>query len=980
MKALAFCAVAVFGFTTLHAQETLNWKGGISSDANNPENWDPVGGLDGNNITVGHVGTYATPETPNHPIISRDSEILFEAIGVSGPYHFEEPVMDEEGNPVLGDDGEPMVNIIDWPAGQLTVSMADGVAFKQVPKPGTYFAGTVIVKSGIFDMRGTSYFENNSSRLFVEGTGTYNQRKDGFFMIGNKALSSGGKIVIRENGLLNVEHANGIDRWGTNPEFTVTIQDNGKIVLVNNHVNGLVGRAASGQLNGGTGFYPHITFDVPTNKTTIVAKPANSAWIFFADRFTPRLERLLVGDEGSKIALEESPVKAAGTNFAWKYGTVSGGPYSEVLKTSATYEELTPKFTESGQFFLVCEVTTPDGTVVSNELQFQVASNKLVPSQPGIQYLRGTQIGGEVTMNVEGVLGAAEWKWTTTSGSGYQSFEPAITGVSIAPSFDEVGTYFVVLDAEVDGVTQRSTEIQIVKQALDAAALPLVWTGAVNDDFGNMFNWEPHAYANRNTVNIPVTAPHWPVFSAGTDTIFGGSYIGYKAAVMDGETVVEPEIKAQLIIRGSATDTLMWRNNTYGLAGILRIESGVFVKENDLLRLDQNYAEIQVTGTGVAIFRKYNDGNNTLCWGDSNTPSRGGQIYVSGQGKMYFSPAPIFRLTTNPDAAFSKFHLTEDAQLIFEGDFASGVAGYSKNNRFVLPEGHALKNLYDITTDQTYVSVRDLSDFSIANGDAQYISVAQNSEVLTLANVGSLENFTWKYSTSALGPWSDFATPIAGEQASVSFETPGTYYVAVEAGDGTLSSNVVKLVVIDFSVAVKDEGAGVYELSVVLPEGATASGWMVKGPEDTEYAFDSFGLTELTYKPEGWTFEGGDGEYLMSFGAVLKDEDDQDVNIMATPVKITIEGGEITSVDVTTSIRNASVVAVGVYPNPSTGSFTLNVNADNYVVEVVDYSGAVVNRLKLSGMSNTITINSKGIYLLKVITSEGVAVQRVIIK
>lgn len=983
IKALAFCAVAVFGFTTLHAQDpiNLNWKGGISSDANLPDNWDPVGGIDGNNINVGHVGTYATPETPNHPIIARDSEILFEAIGVSEPYHFEEPLLDEEGLPVLDENGDEMVTVTDWPAGQLTISMDEGVSFKQVPKPGTYFGGTVIVNSGIFDMRGTSYFEKSSSRLFVEGTGKYNQRKDGYFMIGPRSGEVSAKVVIRQDGILNIEHNDGIGRWTSNPENTVTIQDNGKIIMVGNHVNGLVDRAAAGQLNGGEGFYPHFTFDVPANKTTIVAKPANSAWIYFVDRFTSRVERLLSGEEGDEIALEESPIKAAGTNFTWKYGTVSEGPYSEILKTSATYESIKPVFSQSGQFFLVCEVTTPDGTITSNELQYQVASDKLIPSQAGKQYLRGNQTGGEITVTVDGELGAAEWKWTTTSGSGYQSFEPAITTPSITPAFEELGTYFIVLEADVDGTVERSTEIEIEKQARDAGQLPLVWTGAVDVDFGNMFNWTPHAYPNRNTVKIPVTAaPNWPVFTTGTDTIYGGSSIDYKAAVMDGETVLEPEIKAQLIIRGTENDTLKWRDNTYGLGGILRIESGVFVKENNLLRLDQNYAEIQVTGTGVVIFRRYNDDNNTLCFGDADNPTRGGQIYMSEQSKMYFSPAPIFRLTTNPDAEFSKIHLTDNAQLIFPGNYVSGVAEYDQNNRLVVPENYVLKNLYDLNTDLTYVGARNLSDFSIANGDAQYISVAQNSEVLTLANVGALENFTWKYSTSALGPWSEFSTPIAGDQASVSFETPGTYYVTVEAGDGTLSSNVVKMVVVDFKVAVEDAGAGVFNLSVVLPEGATAGAWMVKGPEATEYEVDDFGGAELTYSPEGYLYEAGDGKYLLSFSAYLKDEDDQDVTIMATPAVMTIEGGEIVSVEVATSIRNAAVVQLGVYPNPSNGSFTLNVNADNYIVEVVDFSGAVVNRLKLSGMSNTVTINSKGIYLLKVITSEGVAVQRVVIK
>lgn len=981
MWSLFLGTVGLLSATTLQAQVDMHWKGGISTDATNANNWEPAGGMDGNNLNFGHVGTYADPENPNFAVINRDSEISANSIFVAGPYSFNEPQYEEDGTtPILDENDQPVTVLVEHPRGEVTFSMPDGIAFKTTTTGGVYIEGKLTVNSGTLDINRTIYFEKNGAELIIEGTGRMTVGGNGYFMIGPRAGLVDVPVVIRDNGFLNVTRADGIGRWTDSPGNTVTIQDNGEIVLSTDHRSGLADRVSTGQLNGGEDFYPHYYFDVPTNKTHIVAKPEGSAWIYFADRFTARSERLLIGEEGSEIALESSATTDAGTNFAWKYGTTSGGPYTEVLQSSATSENLVPAFDETGKFYLVCEVTTPEGPIVSNELVYLVASEKLIPSQVGMQYIRGEQTGGEIIVSAKdgSVLGAGEWKWSTTSGENYQSFDPAITGNSIVPEFEENGTYFIVFDAEVDGTVERSVEIEIVKQAGDAAQLPLVWTGAIDEDFGNMFNWAPHAYPNRNNITVPVDAPVWPVFTSGVDTIYGGSVIAYKEAVMDGETVVEPEKKAMLIVRGTEKDTLKLRGDFYGLHGILRVESGVFEKSDVLMRFEHNSSEIQLAETGVIIFRPWNDGNNSLCFGESNSPTRGGQIYMEGDSRMYLEPAPIFRLTTDPDATFARMHLKDNAQIVFAGDYISGAAGYAANNRFVLPEEHELINVYDPVTDKTYVGARDLNTFGIANGEAQYLSLGQASEVLTLANVGDLTGISWKYSVSPLGPWNDFAEAVSGTSAAVSFDEVGTFYVAAQADDNTLSSNVVKVVVFDFEVAVAEDG-GVYSLSVVLPDGATANGWMVRDSESAD--FDYFAGDDLSFEVDGWMFEAGDGEYLVTFEAILKDDNDQDVYVRATPAVVTIVDGEVASVDagVGTSIGDVKVLPLGVSPNPSKGTFTLTVDADSYVVEVIDFTGAVVQRQQFSGRSNTVTINNKGVFILRVVSADGVGVQRVVI-
>src|SRR5690554_6838933 len=100
VRTLLLGAVGLMGMTALQAQDpvTITWNGSVSTDASIPENWTPVGGMDGNDIVVPHVGNYADPNAPNHPVVSRDSELFIRTLGVAASYYFEEPIVDGEGN------------------------------------------------------------------------------------------------------------------------------------------------------------------------------------------------------------------------------------------------------------------------------------------------------------------------------------------------------------------------------------------------------------------------------------------------------------------------------------------------------------------------------------------------------------------------------------------------------------------------------------------------------------------------------------------------------------------------------------------------------------------------------------------------------------------------------------------------------------------------------------------------------------------
>lgn len=975
--------IAVSMMVSVHAQETLQWKGTINSDASNVDNWDPAAGIDGNVVKVSNTSTFADPENPNYPEFKFDRNVSINAFDVGGEFTETGTYTDEEGNPTdaegnpLGEGEDPIEYSNYYPEGKVIINMDEGFTLNTTTSSIFYNGGRVVVKNGTLEISRGVYLQNFTSVIEIIEDGIFKGTRNGYFMMGHSNGASGGKVIIKDNGEFHLGVGD-MGRWTDKEENQFIIQDNGKAFLNGNHINNLTNRQGSGQLNGGETHYPHFWYSIDAGMTYVVAKSNDNPWIYLADRTPARVEALLRGEAGSELAIEKSLFTEEGTKFEWKYGTTQGGPYDNVLADNSDADNVIPQFDASGAIYLVCEVTVEGVTKVSNELVYNVAETIFVPTLQGKQYLRGAQVGAEIDIIVDGELeGDGEWVWTQTSGESYQSFDPAITGTKISPDFGPIGTYYIAFQGKVGGVDYTSMEIEIEKLAYDAGALPITWTGEVDDDFGNILNWSPLAYPTRNYVEIPVDVPVYPVVTV-SDTIHGrnsseGSFIQYQAAVYDGEdNLVSEEKKAELIIRMGEEDTFVWTGDAYGVKGKLIVESGTFFK-NNLLRIDTNHGELHVKGTGVAHFDPNPwDGENALCFGNSGSPTAGGQVYVYENGKVLFHPGSIMRITSDPNAEFSKIHISDNGQLLFEDDFYAGAATYAKNNRFVIEEGYVLSNMYDQISGYTYVTARNLSDFAIENDATQYISINQASELLTLANVGELADFTWEVGEGALGPWTSLE--IAGDQAAVQFETPGVYYVSAVSSDDTRTANSVKFVVVDFKVAV-EEAEGGLNLSVELPDGAVASGWRVMNPGSDEYVTEDFGQNELEYLLEAWHLEAGDGEYKLTFAATLTDEDGDDVVIYASPALVTLDG-----FDLIVGINSVKEVVAGVYPNPNNGTFTLSVDADVYTVEVIDLAGNVISKAQLSGGNNTITLSNSGVYIVRVTTSEKSTVQRVIVK
>lgn len=205
------------------------------------------------------------------------------------------------------------------------------------------------------------------------------------------------------------------------------------------------------------------------------------------------IQTLEAGVNGTALNVTEN---VAPTSREWKYATASGGPYSSfsVVQTGASY---TPNFASAGTYYLVCESTYPGGvTVRSNEVQINVVNNTVTPSAS--QSLLISSFGTTLNVNETPSGTSREWKYATVSGGPYSSFGPAETGATYQPFFATPGTYYVVCQSVISGVTCTSNEVVI---SVGSATLT---TGAVS---GSPFLFSPNAPDANVSVPFTVSQP-----------------------------------------------------------------------------------------------------------------------------------------------------------------------------------------------------------------------------------------------------------------------------------------------------------------------------------------------------------------------------------------------------------------------------------------------------------------------------------------
>ncbi|MCX6200218.1 MAG: T9SS type A sorting domain-containing protein, partial [Bacteroidetes bacterium] len=147
------------------------------------------------------------------------------------------------------------------------------------------------------------------------------------------------------------------------------------------------------------------------------------------------------------------------TSREWKFSTVSGSGYGSFgpAQTANTY---IPNFASFGTYYVVCVSSFPGGlTVTSNEVQVNVVENSIAPtaSQSILVGVNGTLL--TVSENPAGT--SREWYSAAISGGPYSMITPMQMGTTYTPNFASAGTYYVVCESIINGVTAISNEVLI---------------------------------------------------------------------------------------------------------------------------------------------------------------------------------------------------------------------------------------------------------------------------------------------------------------------------------------------------------------------------------------------------------------------------------------------------------------------------------------------------------------------------------------
>lgn len=132
-----------------------------------------------------------------------------------------------------------------------------------------------------------------------------------------------------------------------------------------------------------------------------------------------------------------------------------------------------------------------------------------------------TQNGTELSVNETPVATSREWKYSTTSGTGYVSFSTPETNETYTPNFEEQGTFYIVCESTIEGSVVTSN--QIIVNVLSSEITTEEITGS------------PFTVTNTTGANVDV--PYTIVGSFNTDNIFT-AYLSDETGDFTNEIVI----------------------------------------------------------------------------------------------------------------------------------------------------------------------------------------------------------------------------------------------------------------------------------------------------------------------------------------------------------------------------------------------------------------------------------------------------------
>jgi hypothetical protein len=905
----AFIAGAViFTGQNLFAQTTIEWNGTISSDALTPDNWTPSGNLEGNILSIDSAYKFT-----NNPVISGATDITVN-------------------------------NMLLKPTSSLTINMTntENFVYNSTETPDLF--GTINIENGTLRIRRCEIDDSNSIVNVMSG-GILQTEKYLFFG-GNSSPTFGGFLNISGTGI--VRHTNTALPGRFPSDSTkgiVTITDEGMMDIRGDWSADAAALVARGQITSTTDRDIVIKYNAEIGRTTIYSRDKMA---FLVE--PESAQKLVANTSGEVLRVVKNDGHASMVSFQWKYGTVSGGPYDQVV-ADQTGDTIVPSFATPGNYYLVCVGNNGTTDVTSNEVFFLISSDKVQVTPAEKQKLKLTQQGYMLTVTETETADSREWKYTTTSGSAYQSFASPVTGTELTPEFDATGTYYIICQSTIGGQPLNSTEVEI--EVVDTNdVFDITWLGEYSENTSDMRNWFPIAHIHKNNLVILGDTPNDPVLStAGNDTINGFSNNIAAGAVFT--------------IEKAATDTLYKSGDQY-LAGELIVNSGVFVIDGRL-RPDANTSRIQVNGGEILMTIDFIVGGN-------NSPNGAEYVKISGDG-ILDAGAQIWRFAT--DTTRSIIELKDDAKLIIHADWTSSAQTYIDKLQIKGADGWEVLVTYPYMykgDSVTLITARELIAFNIQPLTKQVVAIGEAAAELSTINDAAIVSREWKYSTTSGSGYVSFNPAQTGNTCAPLFANADSYYVICEGNTGTetVMSSEVNIVAVSVTIAPTDaqtieEMVAGTKLTVTETQTASSREWKYSTTSGSGYqSFFPQAQTGAEYTPLFQTA----GTYYIICSSVI-----EGITITSNEVMVTVTH--------VSGVEDNAINSITLYPNPAQGEVFINpANIVNFRIEVLDIQGRVVLNQEFVNVTGIQKINltDKGLYVIKFYTDEMIKVTRLVIE
>lgn len=403
---------------------------------------------------------------------------------------------------------------------------------------------------------------------------------------------------------------------------------------------------------------------------------------------------------------------------------------SVTSQVSGTISATIPAGTAAGTGYRIRVVmNSPNLTAADNgsNITVNLVSTTIAPNTT--QTIAANTAGTALALTENPVANSHEWKYSTTSGGPYNSFNPAQTGNTYTPQFANAGTYYVVAQSSYGTgvlVTSNQVQVNVVKNNISPASPQSLLVGV---------NGSPISVTETPTG----TSREWKYA-----TTSGGPYNSFSPAETGNSytPVFQSSGLYYVVCQSQISGITATSNEVIVSIGNATINTGTVNGSPFKFSFSANSLPVNVPYTTSGTFNAGNVFTAQLSdsTGSFSNPTNIGTRTATGSGNI----SAVMQSTT-PSGLHYRIRVISSNPVVYGGD-----------------------NGTDLVVDQFHNS--------ITPADTQNIQYATAGNTLTI-NESQNATRVWQYSLFSGGPYQNFSPSETGATLTPLFNNIGSYYI-----------------------------------------------------------------------------------------------------------------------------------------------------------------------------------------------------------